>query len=210
MIDVLPEVLYKHHSPLSEVSKDKDVSLIDDDFEVVDFDKVKDDYRPSLNSNDGLYFTWKSYEGCRLYFIEFKNGYVNSTENKQLFDKIYDSVNILSDIVCRENFEVMQKNPIEYLKTSGCYILVYNSKNDPEGEHMTEETEKGLRRQGFFRGFAAYAGKLAKREPVYFGLDIFRGYLFRNVHTYTAEQFTEKFLERWKSYKTQKSSSPAT
>ncbi len=209
-LECLPNDLKKHINSITNVSLDStnNTSLVKSDFKVIDFDAVKDDYNQRLKSNDALFFTFQKFKGNHMIFIEFKNGFINDSENKQLFEKIYDSVNILSDIMCKNKFELMHNNPIEYFKECGCYILVYNSKNEPYNEkYMTKETQKGLSRQkytgrtipkkNFRMGIKRHLAKNANRDIVLFGLDFFRNYLFKNVYTYTEKEFQEKCLKEW-------------
>lgn len=207
----LPDALKKHVATITEVSLDNknQESLVESDFKVINFDAVKDHYRGALASNDALFFTWKPWQGCNLFFIEFKNGYIREKDNQHLFDKIYDSVNILSDIVCCNQFECMQVNPVGYLKERGAYILVYNQKNKPYDEQfMTEKTRKGLKQQNYSspdsvpaknarHGIGNHLARKAGSTFVLFGLNFFRGYLFKNVYTYTSDDFQKECLNAW-------------
>lgn len=196
----LPEIFIRHICSMREASMDTAHStpMIDSDLKVANFDEVKKEYRSTLKSNDALFVDSKH----RIFFIEFKNGVIRDENNTELYEKIYDSINILSDICCEEKVDPICRNAISYFKNNCEYILVYN-----EGklnlDSLTERTESGLKRQhcssGYLRGIKKHVATKAKKEIVLFGLDFFRGYLFCNVHTYTAEQFRQNMLTKWES-----------
>ncbi len=193
----LPKDLTKHICTIRETSMDTEhhVAMVDSDLLVVDFDSVKDEYNKDLKSNDALFVD----DRYRLFFIEFKNGAINDIKNIELYKKIYDSVNILSDILCKEKVKEISANPISYLKKYGAYILVYNE-GKLDQEHLTEQTKAGLNRQNIRPsqiGIKKHLAGKSKKEIILFGLDFFRGYLFLDVHTYTVDEFQEKKLAKW-------------
>lgn len=196
----LPEIFIRHICSIREASMDTahNTPMIDSDFKVVNFDEVKKEYRSTLKSNDALFVDSK----YRIFFIEFKNGVIRDENNVELYEKIYDSVNILSDICCKENVDRICCNVISYLKKHCEYILVYNEeKINPDSP--TERTESGLKRQNCssecLRNIKKHLAAKAKKEVVLFGLDFFRGYLFYNIHTYTVENFRQNMLTKWES-----------
>lgn len=112
MINLLPEVFNKHSAALSVVSKRdprKDekpedvVPLVDDDFEIVNFDNVKKEYCQSkkigeLRSNDGLYYV-KNPENRKidLFMIEFKDKLLCRMRQKEKLDAIQNLINGLKE-----------------------------------------------------------------------------------------------------------------
>lgn len=192
----LPETLTKHICTIREASMDTEhhLAMVDNDLLVVNFDAIKDDYRKNLKSNDALFID----SNYRIFFIEFKNGTINNSDNIELFEKIYDSINILLDIFCREHVKRICENPISYLKRYCEYILVYNEEKLDQ-EHLTERTKSGLNRQRITSrlGIKKHLSKKSKKEVILFGLDFFRGYLFCNVHTYTVDEFQKNKLLQW-------------
>lgn len=76
-------------STISKTSRDGSVSLVDDDFPVVNFDSVKECYCKKVNrwmqlprSADALYCDRET-----LYLVEFKNGSLKETLGKRLNPK---------------------------------------------------------------------------------------------------------------------------
>ena len=197
----LPKALTKHICTIREASMDTEhhLPMVDSDFLVVNFDDVKNTYNKKLKSNDALFVDSRH----RIFFIEFKNGTIDDIKNIELYEKIYDSINILSDISCKEEIPLISVNPISHLKKSCTYILVYNDEKVDQ-EHLTERTKAGLNRQNVRFSqieIKKHLGKKSNKEIILFGLDFFRGYLFCNVHTYTVSEFQKNKLTQWENEK---------
>mgnify|MGYP006951600270 FL=1 len=197
----LPKELTKHICTIREASMDTEhhIPMVNSDFPVVNFDAVKDTYNKKLKSNDALFVDSR----YRIFFIEFKNGTIDDIKNIELYEKIYGSINILSDIFCKEKTPLISVNPISHLKNFCTYILVYNDEKVDQ-EHLTERTKAGLNRQNvrFSQiGIKKHLGKKSNKEIILFGLDFFRGYLFCNVHTYTVSEFQKNKLTQWENEK---------
>ncbi|WP_270244192.1 hypothetical protein [Lactococcus lactis] len=149
------------------------VYLSDSEAEVINFDKVKEEFIKPKNlreicSNDVLYYN----ENENLYyFIEFKNGKIKSETKKNLRTKIYDSYIIF-----------FQKFNLGIESTRINYILVYNEEKNP---HSRSSCLSG-----------AIAGR-AEKQMVRFGLNKFDGYLFNKMFTVSQDEFEEKFIEKW-------------
>lgn len=174
-------------STLKETSYDKDnkTYMTQCEAEVIDFDIIKDwyaetvgglDRKLSLKSNDAL-----SCKDGQFTFIEFKNGDVHhSKPKKDIKQKIYDSFVILCDPLTEANklLSNFQGNA-SYFRNNVDYILVYNeSKNLPSKNNKECILEK--------------LNNKAKNPR--FGLAYFKGYLFRNVYTYSEREFEERFV----------------
>ena len=190
----LPKALTKHICTIREASMDTEhhIPMVDSDFLVVNFDDVKNTYNKKLKSNDALFVDSRH----RIFFIEFKNGTIDDIKNIELYEKIYDSINILSDISCKEEIPLISVNPISHLKKSCTYILVYNDEKVDQ-EHLTERTKVRFSQIGIKK----HLGKKSNKEIILFGLDFFRGYLFCNVHTYTVSEFQKNKLTQWENEK---------
>ena len=189
------------------------------DIKVLNFDRIKGHYinkylsgiNPDLKSNDVLCF---SKEG--LVFIEFKNGCIDAVENNKIILKIYDSLFIFFEVCSELGFsKQIVQNSITYSRKNIEYILVYNKDryNVQKGKLKdTPQTMKGVERQ------LEKAGEKIEREKlqhsisrdsilkrygkiILFGLDRYKGYLFKNVYTLTKEEFNNKFVPRLENQK---------
>ena len=170
---------------LKETSKDKhndgsEYSMTDSLLEVVDFDNVKNHYIRDLDlattpkSNDALLIK----SDGKSVFIEFKNGCVKEYDIRK---KIYDSLLISTDII---------NKGISYTRQHTDYILVYNGeKNNTTDEDPKTRVQVSESRDRIAKTFT----KWGKTNYIKFGLHIFKNYCFRNVCTYTKDEF-ESFL----------------
>lgn len=173
----LPKALTKHICTIREASMDTEhhIPMVDSDFLVVNFDDVKNTYNKKLKSNDALFVDSRH----RIFFIEFKNGTIDDIKNIELYEKIYDSINILSDISCKEEIPLISVNPISHLKKSCTYILVYNDEKVDQ-EHLTERTKAGLNRQNVRFSQIGIKKHLGKNQikKLYYLVLIFLGDIF--------------------------------
>lgn len=192
------EIFTRHMTSLKETSLDQrddgqGVYMTESSKAAINFDSVKEEYVKDLGlceapkSNDALL---KDSKG-NLVFVEFKNGFMDRQKQFALRKKIYDSVLIFSDITSMG---------ISELRKNMKYILVYN-----EGVNQTNRTDRPLmeKQKSFvqpspsFDYFAKTIGRHAKKEYVCFGLNLFQNYCFKEVHTYTQQEF-ESYLEKEK------------
>lgn len=153
----------------------------------VNFDGVKEEYIKNLSlievpkSNDALFMS----KDNKLIFVEFKNGFMDAKKKFDVRKKIYDSVIILTDIL---------NLGISKLRDQMEYVLVYN-------ENINEDEKDILQKKSYVQPSKAYDSLakgifgMAKKEYVCFGVDIFKNYCFKDVHTYTEKEF-EEYLER--------------
>ena len=158
--------------------------MTEDEREVINFDEVKKEYISRLglsktpSSSDALL---ENSEGHPV-FIEFKNGKVNKQKEYEIQKKIYDSVLIFSDITgCR----------ISDHREKAEFILVYNEKANAQNKEIVENKASYVQDSGAFNDFAKTMGRLAKEEQVFFGLRQFERYCFKEVHTYTENEFKQ-------------------
>ncbi|MEG1416765.1 MAG: hypothetical protein RSC49_09235 [Clostridium sp.] len=173
-------------STLKETSKDNNGKSVEymteSKVEVIDFDKVKEKYIKDKNipgtpkSNDVLLINSED----DLYFIEFKNGSLRKRSDQgELSAKNRDSVLIFLDIIKRD---------LEFTRKNLTYILVYNENKNPSYEGESDFIQESPSRSLIGKKIASKANK----EIIRFGLDIFKNYLFKDVHTYTKDEFNDK------------------
>ena len=148
--------------------------MTNSDLQVIDFDCLKDKYIGKIEfnglgvkSNDALFIKGKNYV-----FIEFKNGEMKNIKEFELHKKIYDSVLIFCDI-----FDKTLKDTRKELD----YILVANFSN-------SERNDKKL--------LDNLLKTVKIEERLRAGLRNFKDYCFKNVHTYSKEEFEEKFVKK--------------
>lgn len=185
-------ILKKYIDTLHETSLDAGSSvteyMTDSQIEVVDFDKVKEEYAGNLHlsirptSNDALHIA----AGSNDTFIEFKNGSLwQEKKRAEVRSKIYNSVLMLTDII-GEN--------ISYTRKHLNYILVYNETKNPDEENINEKTE--VQDSQAREEISKSVFKLAKDRKIGFGLERFKGYCFKEVATYTKEEFEQEFVAK--------------
>ena len=200
-------IIDERNSTLKDTSYDEDnkVYMVDCELEVCSFDDVKEWYvknriplaKPNPKSNDALFFDKE--EG---FFIEFKNGKINNAVNFELNKKIYDSLLMLFDLGYVDSNE-REVDSISYTRENMNYILVYNEEKYLQ-VGATRQTKEGFDRQKVEVTASKHRDllfstvkKLANDELIKFGLDQFRNYLFKNVHTYTVKEFEENFINKY-------------
>ena len=143
-----------------------------------------------LKTNDVLFL----HSDRRYTFIEFKNGKLldksNRIDIKKLKDielKILNSMFVLGDI---------EGKSLNTLKEITNYILVYNEdKNLPNEKNSISEIGNYFVNQG--SSLSVGENTLDKDEIICFGLEKFKDYCFKNVHTYSKEEFEEKFVKKY-------------
>ena len=158
--------------------------------EVYNFDAVKTQYANSLglteevaSSCDGLFWSdkWRG-------LIEFKNGRLIDKKNKnfkneelrKLEKKNIDSMFVLLDLTNKCFDELVKKTE---------YILVYNKENN-DIESLQEIGSY------FIKEGKSKAETETIDEIICFGLEKFKGYCFKSIHTYSKEEFEEKFVKK--------------
>lgn len=109
----------------------------------------------------------------KWYFIEFKNG--SEIHKDEVYRKLYDSLIMMLEWKIIPDFEFIRNNIN--------YILVYN-----EGKHdkIPKAPARDLNYGYFF--------ERAQKEKRLWGIDKFEKYLFSETHTYTKNEFEEKFV----------------
>ena len=191
MINIGEHPILKHVVTLKRASKDENGGRVEymteSQIGVINFDKVKEAYAREKGltkhpkSNDALYIQ----QGNIDTFIEFKNGYMEKGKGPELKEKIYDSLLILMDII-DEN--------ISYTREHLNYILVYNGVKNSDNENINPKTtmQDSPAREEISKSIF----KLAKDRKIGFGLDKFKVYCFKEVATYTKEEFEQEFVAK--------------
>lgn len=179
------EIFRKNITSFKETSKDTDSGTVkymtQSEVEVINFDKVKEDYIRGMKlsatpcSSDALYI---KNEG-KLYFVEFKNGFMKKDKVFNVYNKIYDSLLILNDII-GEN--------ISFCREHVNFMLVYNESKNPSQKEGTDKEDSAKARIG------KYFTSKANQRYIRFDLGKFKKLYFRDVFTYTEKEFEEFFL----------------
>lgn len=209
ILEKLPTELSSVQETLENASYDKKNKeyMTASKLKVIDFDKVKNNYvacnipnvDPHPKSNDALYI---SKDGV-WFFIEFKNGNIDDKVNFEINKKIYDSLFVLFDIKFIPN-EMKFNNCISFTREHMYYILVYN-KDRYDENNQTKATEFGMKRQEKYilqksksrDRLKKSIMRLSGETLIHFGLDQFKGYFFKNVFTYTKEEFEKEFVNKY-------------
>ena len=187
-------------STLKQTSKDdnNEEYMTESTIRVINFDSVGGDkysknnrLNIQLKTNDVLFL----HNNKKYTFIEFKNGKLldktNKIDIKKLKDielKILNSLFVLGDI---------EEKSLSSLKEITDYVLVYNEeKNTPNERNSISEIGNYFINQG---DISSEKIKTEKEEIICFGLEKFKGYCFKNVHTYSKEEFEEKFVKKYEA-----------
>ena len=187
-------------STLKQTSKDdnNEEYMTESTIKVINFDSVGGDkysknnrLNIQLKTNDVLFL----HNNKKYTFIEFKNGKLldktNKIDIKKLKDielKILNSLFVLGDI---------EEKSLSSLKEITDYVLVYNEeKNTPNERNSISEIGNYFINQG---DISSEKTKTEREEIICFGLEKFKGYCFKNVHTYSKEEFEEKFVKKYEA-----------
>jgi len=177
------ELFNRCKTTLKKTSYDKENKeyMTDSTFEVICFDDVKKKFSADLEfkeipkSNDALVVSKKGY--C---FIEFKNKRFNFKDNKldnkdiyELWLKNYDSMLIFSNIT---------GVGVDFICKNMDYILVYSEEKTPSLSKFAE----GLSKRGGMK-FNKFNLKLDKFENL----------CFREVFTYSKQEFEKEFVSKF-------------
>ena len=196
---MMNDMLKKYNnSSLKDTSKDKKEYMTNSEkIKVINFDNLsKKGYSKMLRlkgqsfpfkTNDALYL---DVENNKFIFIEFKNGSFSVNEKNfkekelpQLELKIIGSMYILQEITGKSFKELREITD---------YILVYNKEKNP---HIFSAVDMG----NYIVNLGTLNNKKIRnlKEGISFGLEKFKGYCFKNAHTYSKEEFEEKFVRKY-------------
>ncbi len=163
----------KNKKSLKKISKDaaNDAYMTELKIKAVDFDTVKEKYVKRLNGIDGIKSNDALFEDKQnhvLVFVEFKNGNISDSVSKRaLREKIFDSMAIFSDLT---------NKTLGFSRLHMEYVLVYNGTKNPCKDAIKTRI-----------------ARKAQQEIIHFGLSKFKHYFFKDVHTYTKEEFNKKY-----------------
>lgn len=181
------EIFRQNKKTLKELSKDTSnpdgaVYMTESAREAVDFDKVKQVYTNRLGLSEESAASVDALLGSEdgIAFVEFKNGKV---PNKGVKDKIRDSLLIFCGIVTKD---------ISYTRKAVDFVLAYNlEKNPMPNQVKKDEVRESAEREKIAKHFLGKAGK----ELVRFDLEKYKTLYFREVHTYSGQEF-EEYLKK--------------
>ncbi len=184
-VDLYP-ILNDNIESLKETSKDdSDTNNIQymttSEIAVVNFDLVKRSYVNGFGLSEEVATSVDAIVPMKdgILFVEFKNGKVN---NRNIKDKARDSLLIF--------LEIIGKN-ITFSRSNIDFVVVYNIEKNPLPNQITkgklQETPSRIVIADFFM-------KKAKKELILFDLERYEKLYFRNIHTYSKEEF-EEYLE---------------
>ena len=178
-------IFSENRETLQELSKDDSDKnnvkyMTDSKTMAVDFDKAKTIFTNNLSlseevadSVDAILQTDKG-----IFFIEFKNGRMRN-EKAKVKSKIKDSLLMFGEITCTTIADTRKE--IEF-------ILVYNEEKNPAPHQRKEYASPSCISIG------KILHKKAKEEFIRFDLERNKGLYFKDVHTYTEEEF-RNFIE---------------
>lgn len=179
------KVLKDNVSTFKETSKDTDselpIYMTDSEIEVFNFDKVKECYIKGMKlsytpcSIDALYIG----KDGQLYFVEFKNGVMKKDKVFNVYNKIYDSLLIFNDILCKN---------VSFCRENVNFILVYNESKNPNKSNEINHGDSAK------ATISKYFYAKAHKKYVRFDLERFKTLYFRDVFTYTESEFNDIFL----------------
>lgn len=171
------KLLRERKTTLKSTSKDSSTNpveyMTESQHPAVNFDKVMKDYSNTIN---GYLSQYRSVDALTelasdLVFIEFKNGKINSDTIDEIKEKINDSMLVCTDIT---------KTRISDMRELGVFILVYNHNKNHELSSVDSRRDIAIR-------LKKMGGEIFDLG----GLRRYEGFCFREVHTYTKEEFED-------------------
>ena len=174
---IIPPEFHQYKTTIKECSYDSDhgKSLINSQDDIVNFDKVKDDYAAGLpcgtnpTSADGLFLDQKG----RYILVEFKSGKVDPYN---VIKKAYDSALILAG---------KKDEKVSWLRENAEFVLVYNPHtftNNPNDKARANLFNGGMKMSS--TGFCYY-----KRA-----MQCLKGFVYKEVCDMTESDFSNKYF----------------
>ena len=167
--------------------KDKEIYMSESAMEVIDFDKVKNEYGRKLRlsifpaSNDAL-----MQSNDKVFFIEFKDGNMGG-EIHDVVRKIYESLLLFCDIT---------KQTISDTRSYMTYVLVYNEAASVKYIEKLNRDKTTINESPEFIKFGNILGRLAKDNADVFSLrKRFKGLYFKDVLTVEKKDFLDDMLK---------------
>ncbi|MCI6272222.1 MAG: hypothetical protein MR601_04660 [Erysipelotrichaceae bacterium] len=182
---------------LKEISLDSinRVYMSESGIMAIDFDKFKEDYAKENKLNQEFIKSVDAIKNLekkdKIVFIEFKNKTTSERETDKIRLKYISSLLLYSD---NEN-----KN-INDIKSKAEFVLVYDegqNKGKCEKEFgMNHTKEENQTNESCSRNeIAKILSTKANESFVFFGFNKAKGYLYKNVYTFTKEEF-DKYAEK--------------
>lgn len=179
-LDAYP-IFRDHKSTLRELSKDdhdpENIQyMTDSQAEAVAFDDVKTQYANDLGLSEESAASVDALISLAdgVWFIEFKNGAVNK---RQVKDKARDSLLLFLDTIGKT---------IAFSRENMDLIVVYNLERNP----LPHQAQRGQPQESPSRlAIAEHFLERGGEELIRFDLGRYRRLYFRDVHTYSGEQF---------------------
>lgn len=149
--------------------------MTDSELLVINFDSVKNKFASlihisSPSSVDAIY-----QDGDTYYLIEFKD---TTVKEYILHKKLYDTVIIMS---------YLYNCSINEIKDKCIYIVVYN---EEKNQNISSKTY--LENSIYFNDIKNFSDNI-----IAFHLDVYKGYLCKNIYTYTSDEFKIKFVAKY-------------
>lgn len=173
------EYFIQYISSLKDTSYNKSAKtfLTNSDLQVINFDKVKDNFVSdkkisSPSSVDALYYN----DGI-LYFIEFKDTVMDRTAVYNVHKKIYDSIIILSSKL---------NIPVNEIVKNSIYIVVFSSEKNKD---ITSKTY--IESPNEYYDITNAIGKSYNQYTILFKLEQYKNYLFKDVYTISENTFNK-------------------
>lgn len=166
----------KAKKTLSEISEDDDGNAVVDYQNIVYYfdyitEYIADTYRVKKphRSCDALYIK----DDAHIYLMEFKNVRRSRMPKKELHEKAYDSIMTLQ-------MAFFSNLSLDELKKRVVLIVIYNDAGIVEKEQDSAS----------FEAFKSKMSDLSKSQnKILFGLDIFRGILYKDVLTLEKQEY---------------------
>lgn len=173
------EIFKNNKNTLKNLSCDKNEYMTDSLLEAINFDKVKEKHCKSLKLSNLPTSCDALYQNDEIFFIEFKNGYIDKKEICGIHKKIYDSILIFMDLT---------KFKLEEIREKVNFILVYN---ETKSQEETKKIETPASYNNIIYRMGQLGGNISK-----FKLNQFEKYLVKNTYTYTKKEFEDYFINK--------------
>ncbi|MGM9544389.1 MAG: hypothetical protein ACI3T9_05345 [Romboutsia timonensis] len=171
------DIFSNNMETLEEISKDSSDKqniqyMTHSTLRAVNFDRVKREYANNLGLSEEVIPSVDAFAvlNDRCVMIEFKNGDMHNEKN--LKQKVSNSLLVLCDIL---------KCTISDTRKSWKLILVYNETKNRLPNQIRKSSVK----------IASHICEMGNTEIILFDMEKFKSIYFKEVHTYTEQQFEE-------------------
>ena len=155
----------------TSIDSAQSLSMTKSQTSVINFDSVKEAYFKSfcINAETCSVDALALQDNGRWAFIEFKNGKMDIKERRNIRLKIKSSLLIFCDLI-NVNVDFTRNNLDLY--------LIYNHKQNPKTDTAKDKISN-------------YVASKAKDEIIRFGLNRYNHVFFKNIYTYSEEEFQD-------------------